>query len=405
MQAEHPLEQCTRWFNMLATHFPNLSRSQVRTLALWSFAATLTQRIASSTSAFFLARLFDQPHNNMRQRLREFYWEAAQKPGTHRRALPVQECFAPLLDWILSLQQPKELVLALDVTLCRDRLAVLSISVVFRGSALPVAWKILPANRSEPWMPHCIALLKWLSEATPETLPAFVLCDRGLQSRELFAAIVAQGWHPVIRLTRLGFWREQGDTHWYALSNLLPGPGHYYLGQGELFKGQPHACTLVAVWEQGYEAPWLLMTDLPPQRCRKTFYGLRSWIEQGFRCLKSGAYRCEQLRVVHPERAERIWLVLAVSLLWTHAVGSHVLAAEEPVGLSEVLVEGICRVLGIDRRVFGGHRRILGVHRHGWIEVLIAALRGEPLPLPRRLFRGPRRVSGGTCEIRLRKPP
>ncbi|GIV60284.1 MAG: hypothetical protein KatS3mg043_1373 [Rhodothermaceae bacterium] len=154
MHAEHPLEECTRWFDMLATHLPVLSRTQVRTLALWSFAATLTQRIASSTCALFLARLFDQPYTNMRQRLREFYGEADQKRGTHRRTLPVQACFAPLLRWILSLQQPRELVLALDVTLCRDRLAVLALSVVLRGSAVPVAWKILPANRPAPWVLH-----------------------------------------------------------------------------------------------------------------------------------------------------------------------------------------------------------------------------------------------------------
>lgn len=391
MRQERPLEECTRWFNTLATHFPKLSRAQVRTLALWSFAATLTQHIASTTCCCFLAQLFDQPQQNLRQRLREFYWEAQHKRGAHRETLQVERCFAPLLRWILSLYRADELPLALDVTLCRDRLAVLSLSVVFRGSALPVAWKILPANEAEPWMPHCIALLRHVGAVVPEPMPVMVLCDRGLQSRSLFRAIVALGWHPMIRLTRCGSWRPEGDSTWYALSTLLAGPGRYYLGRGHLFKREPFRCTLIGLWEDGYATPWLLMTDLSPERCRGAFYGLRSWIEQGFRVMKSGAYHCERLRVSDPARAERIWMVLAVSLLWTHAVGAGEVAKEEPCGLSLLVHQGV--------------RRLLGVHRSGWIVLLVSAIRGEPLPLPGRLFTAARPAEPHGVAACLRAPP
>lgn len=372
MRQERPHEECTRWFNTLATHFPTLSRAQVRTLALWSFAATLTQHIASTTCAFFLAELFDQPEVNFRQRLREFYRPGERKSGENRQTLDIKTCFAPLLHWILSLYRAEELILALDVTLCRDRLAVISLSVVFRGSALPVAWKILPANETGPWMSHCMALVEQLSGVVPETMPVLVLCDRGLQSRRLFKAIVAQAWHPMIRLTRQGQWREQGSSTWYSLSKLLASPGRYYVGEGHLFKTEPFACTLVALWEEGYAAPWLLMTDLAPQRCHGPFYGLRCWIEQGFRVLKAGAYHCERLRVEAPDRAERIWLVMAVSLVWTHAIGGTRAAAEEPRGLSEVFQQGM--------------RRALSVHRSGWIVLLVSAIRGDALPLPELLY-------------------
>lgn len=183
MHQERPLSQCTRWFDTLTTHFPKLSRAQVRTLALWSFAATLTQHIASTTCAFFLARLFEQPQENFRQRLREFYWQAEQKPGSGRQALEIKTCFAPLLRWILSLYRAEDLLLALDVTLCRDRLAVISLSVVFRGSALPVAWKILPANEKGAWMPQCTALIKPIAEEPQFLQPPLTLSAAGLLHR------------------------------------------------------------------------------------------------------------------------------------------------------------------------------------------------------------------------------
>jgi hypothetical protein len=60
----------------------------------------------------------------------------------------------------------------------------------------------------------------------------------------------------------------------------------------------------------------------------------------------SGGLRCERMRITDPARAERVWLVLAVSLLWTHAVGA---APEE----SERLLVGVRRRLGVHPRERG----------------------------------------------------
>ena len=402
MQAERPLEECTRWFAMLARHFPHLSRAQLRTLALWSFAATMTQHIASTTCAYFLARLFGQPQQNLRQRLREFYWQAERKPGPQRRALDAGTCFAPLLRWILSLYRADELVLALDVTLVRDRLALISLSVAFRGSALPVAWKVLPANEKGAWIPCCEVLLGRLASAVPDPVEVLVLCDRGLQSRKLFGAICEQGWHPMMRLTRRGTWCPQGQRTWYGLASVLPGPGRYYLGQGELFKTKPLSCTLIALWEQGYEAPWLLMTDLEPERCRGTFYGLRSWIERGFRCMKAGAYRCERLPMRAPAR-DRSRAGRA------HRAGAGALAAVDARGGQRgAASRAAVRALGGLGRwgAPGAGSASRGVvHRVGWVGILVAALRGEALPLPASLFVLPRPEVQPGIEVVLNGPP
>jgi len=421
---ERPLRQCTRWFDILATRFPALSRAETRTLALWSFAATITQHIGSTTCAGFLAQLFEQPLGNFRQRLREFYWGAEQKRGSGRCALNVEMCFAPLLRWVLALRQSSSgnssgssggssgssggssgssggsngsgaLVLALDATLIRDRLAVLSVSVMFRGSAIPVAWAITRAGAQGSWVALCRRLFGNLAEAVPTGQRVLMLTDRGLESRRIFAAITDQGWHPMMRLTRRGTWREAGTDRWRALAGLLSGPGRYYLGKGHLFKTDPFACTLLALWEEDHEEPWLLMTDLSPAQCRSqgmsaACYGLRSWIEQGFRCLKGGAYHYQRTRITDPARAERVWLVMAVSLVWTHALGGNTSGntgggAGEPSSepSSEPTEDGLIGIFRV------GVRRVLGVHRSGWIKLLVAALRGEDLPLPERLVYAP----------------
>lgn len=369
MTTGRPQTHITRWSRDLARHLPHLSAAERGTLALWSYAATLTEHIGQTTCAAFLAATLGESANTLRQRLREFYRPAAIKRGTHRRELDVRCSFGPLFAWTLWLLRPREVVLALDPTLCRDRLTVLAVSVVVHGCAVPVAWTILRANEPGAWMPHWQPMLALLHAAVPERTRVVVVTDRGLQSRTLFAEITALGWHPVMRLTCNGTWRGRGEKHWTKLSALPVRPGEYYVARGELFSTHRHRCTLIVAWRHGFDEPWLLMTDLPPRRCQKAFYGLRCWIEQGFRCAKSGGLRCERMQVTDPARAERMWLVLAVSLLWTHAVGA---TPEE----SEKLVDGV--------------RRVLGVHRRGWVRLLAALARGVRLPLPRRAKRASR---------------
>ncbi|MEM9999184.1 MAG: transposase [Bacteroidota bacterium] len=366
-----PQRQLTRWYPELERNLPHLSRPQRRTLALWTYAATLTEHIGSSTCAAFLATVFDTSENAFRQRLRECYRPAALKRGPRRRELEIQLVFGPLLRWALKLLRPPEVVLTLDPTLCRDRLAVLCVAVVAHGCAIPVAWTALRANEPGAWMPHWKPMLDRLHAVVPARTTVLVLADRGLQSPDLFAEIRALGWHPMMRLTRLGSWRERGAGGWTPLARMPLHPGESYVARGHLFSTKSLACTLVGVWREGFDAPWLLMTDLPPPRCERAFYGLRGWIEQGFRCAKAGGLRVERLRIEDPVRAERVWLVVAVSLLWTHAVGA-------------APIEGECFAEGF--------RRTLGVHRRGWLRLLGHVVRGGGLLLPRRVELAPYRV-------------
>ncbi len=53
-------------------------------------------------------------------------------------------------------------------------------------------------------------------------------------------------------------------------------------------------------------------------------YGLRVWIEQGFRPLKRIGWPWQHTRRTDPARVDRHWLVLAVATLWVLAHGTRV---------------------------------------------------------------------------------
>ena len=70
------------------------------------------------------------------------------------------------------------------------------------------------------------------------------------------------------------------------------------------------------------------MTDLPPQDIGVCWYGLRFWIELGFRALKGVGWNWQRTRRADPDRVARYWLVLAVATLWATAYGTRLEDAE-----------------------------------------------------------------------------
>ena len=110
-------------------------------------------------------------------------------------------CFGPLLEWILAwwpADQPR-LALALDATTLKKRFTVLVISVVYRGCAIPVAWKVVGAEQKGAWEPHWLKLLEKLEDRIPQHWTVIVMSDRGLYAPWLYAKIRSLGWHPFMR--------------------------------------------------------------------------------------------------------------------------------------------------------------------------------------------------------------
>lgn len=363
-----------QWHSTLREHLPHLSKPQSYGLALWSLGVVLTRSCSLSTVTLLLAAALPRRDNTLRQQLREWYYEAPQKRGAQRRSVEVEACFAPLLRWVLRYWQGPHLALALDATHLQDRFVVLCISVLYRGCAIPVAWKVLPANQPEAWRGHWLRLLRLLRPAVPAAFCVIVLADRGLYARWLFGRIVRLGWHPLLRINGGGTFRVQGRARYEPMSALvqrLDGCGSVH---GHAFQGPRRLpCTLAVYWDKGCAEPWLVLTDLAPAQCQACWYGLRAWIEHGFKLTKSEGWQWQRTRMRDAQRANRLWLVLAVATLWIVTVGSEAEEqAEEqaPVSPASQGAQATAR-LRRPRRV--------SLFRRGWTAVLVAWLQGQPL--------------------------
>jgi hypothetical protein len=368
MAPQPPLYQ---WIEQVTSHFPHLSRPQATVLALWSFGMVLAHSCGLDSVALALATLLGPRDQTVRQRLREFYRDAQAKRGRCRTQIDPTVGFASLLEWILADWPSRRIALALDATSLADRLTVLAVSVVYRGCAVPVAWTVLRGNEPEAWNPHWKRLMGLLKPRLGAGWTVVVLSDRGLESKDLFAAIVGLGWHPLMRVKAVGHFRPTGWHRFYPLKRFAAAVGRRWCGSGEAYKKAEARleCTLLACWEPGHEQPWLLLTDWPAAASNPLWYAFRSWIEQGFKVAKRAGWQWQRTRMSDPVRAERMWLALATATLWLVRVGGAAEAEEIVETLPPVRGVGVGR--GRRHRVF---RRGLAVFQASWIN-------GQPLPL------------------------
>lgn len=361
------------WMATVSRHFPRLSKAQAMGLALWSLGMILARSCALTAVAGLLAPLLGQSFNTVRERLRDTYREAAAKSGSQRAQLELDACWAPWLAWVLNGWSGPQVALALDATSLGQRFVVLAISVLYRGCAVPVAWKILTAAVKRPWRPEWLALLRHFDAVVPRGWTVIVLADRGLYAKWLFKAIVALRWHPLLRINQRGWFRPQGCAHWVAFSALVPAVGRQYAGRGVAFEAKAARleCTLLGRWDDGHKEAWLILTDLPPSAADVCWYGLRAWIEQGFRRIKRSGWQWQATRMNEPARAERLWLAIALATWWLLVVGGEAEA--------DVPVATLPPVPGAARRQ-GGRWRLIGIFRRGWNLIIAAWLKHSPLP-------------------------
>jgi hypothetical protein len=385
------------WQRIVTQRMAHLSKPQAVVLAMWSFGIVMTHSCGLSTVSEFLSKLLEQPENTLRERLRQWYKEAWQKGNRKRAAVAVSASFLPLLQWILSWWSAtdKQVVLAMDASNLGQRFTVLLISVVYRGCGLPVAWKIVKGSEPGSWRPHWLELLQQLKGGIPSDWWVLVTSDRGLYAPWLYDAIVSLGWHPFMRINAQGHYQVAGESQYRDLSGVVSQVGQEWSGRVRCFKSHSLACTLLARWDEGYSDPWLIVTDLAPQQANICWYGMRSWIECLFKDIKRGGFGWHHTKMQDPQRVERLWLAIAVAMVWLVSVGGQGDATPCISGLpslpqADTSVPSIPTAHGSSTPASASaapvpHRRShwLGCLKRGFLTILAAVIKGQPIPLGR----------------------
>ena len=257
---------------------------------------------------------------------------------------------APLADAAkVAGASPAEVVLLVDETSLAEHVRVMALCLAYQGRAIPLCWESYEMGSPRCQVQVITTLLQRVHQAMPAMLaghPIVVQADRGIGcSPALLKAISDLGWYYLVRVQKTVRLRfpvsdvrgettgetpgETGNTpenrgSEVPFSSLLACEGdHLPLCFGQAFKKAGWLdCGILGCFTSGHQDAWCLLTNYPKATCRG--YALRMWVEACFRDLKSNGWQWQRSRVRSPAKVGRLWLVMALSLVFALSLGTQV---------------------------------------------------------------------------------
>lgn len=219
-------------------------------------------------------------------------------------------------------------VLALDSSVLWERYVIVRVALIYRGRALPLAWKVLEQGSASVSFVTYAPILEEASRLLPRTCQVVLLADRGFVDVALMQLAVRLGWHFTIR-AKGSLWVYRAFRSRCKMSALLPPKGEVRLLHTvqitERRFGPVHLVLAHVRTQKGHEQ-WALISDRPTSRDTLDEYALRFDIEENFLDDKSAGFQLEASDLRDADALTRLCLVLAVATLYLISIGTAVAA-------------------------------------------------------------------------------
>jgi DDE family transposase len=250
---------------------------------------------------------------SLTQRLRRLLMNEAVKPT---------ELYRPVARFLLSCFAGGSARLILDATDLGGRLPILFAALAYRGRALPLAWRMLPAMGCSAFSEQK-ALLSQVAALAPPGVAVTLLADREYGSAAMARFCLAQGWHFCLRLKK-SRWLLLDDGSKRKIGSLPLSPGGRLFLSGVRLPALPgRSLNLACGWSRDNkdDQPWFILSDLPADHRALSTYAARFHIEEMFRDFKEFGFRLETTHLRDRERVSRLLLCVCLAHVWLMNAG------------------------------------------------------------------------------------
>jgi len=233
----------------------------------------------------------------------------------------VKSLYIPLLMGAIKNWKFQRLYLALDTTMLWNRFCIIHLSIVCGGRAVPFLWKVLEHKSSTVAFEEYKLILRLAQRLLSGYSNIMLLADRGFGNHELVNWLQNSSWHYCLRLP-CDVTLHGARRHPIELRYLYPPKSEavFYRHVGLWLDGKLR-CNIVLANVKGVKEPWAVITDEKPSLQTLWQYALRFRIEELFLDSKSGAFQLEESRIRNCKSLERLYLVVALALLFATAHG------------------------------------------------------------------------------------
>jgi hypothetical protein len=231
--------------------------------------------------------------------------------------------FLPYADILLRHLALQTLVLVMDGSVAGRGCNALMIHVVYKGRALPLAWRVRQGPKGHFPEDLHIALVELVCGLIPEGVQVVFLGDGEFDGTRLQHTVQGKGWSYVCRTGchRTAWW--DGETFRLDTLGACSKPGTLVaLSQVWFTRAEYGPIRLICGWAKGCKAPLYLVTNMASAEEACRFYSKRFRIETFFSDQKSRGFHLHKSHLSDPQRLSRLLIAACLAYIWIVYLGS-----------------------------------------------------------------------------------
>ena len=247
----------------------------------------------------------------------------------HNSRINIHRLYKPLIQAALATWGEACLYLSLDTSLYWEEYCLVRLSVVYRGRALPIIWRVLKHDSASVAFESYREMLCQGAQRLPAGVKVVLLADRGFVHLKAMKLITTTlGWHYRIRIKR-NTWIWRSSKGWRQLKDI------------HLQRGEARCFHTVKVHRRDWFGPvhvalgcnsvngefWAILSDEPTSLHTFEEYGLRFDIEESFLDDQSGGWNLQKSEIRSVCALSRLCFILAVDTLYVTAQGVDVVTS------------------------------------------------------------------------------
>ena len=237
----------------------------------------------------------------------------------------VAQLYAPLLQPVLGEWGKHPFYLALDTSMLWNSYCLIRISIIYRGRALPLAWKVIEHGSSAVAIEVYEEVLKQAASQLPQNLAVILLADRGFADVQLMKLCKRLNWGFRIRI-KAPFKVYRNGHLCGSCAELAPKtPGKaVFLHNVELTYQQYGPVHVALAYDKNSYDLWYIVSDKLTGMQTFEEYGLRFDIEENFLDDKSNGFQLESSLIRSASELNRLCFILAVATLYLVTTGTQI---------------------------------------------------------------------------------
>ncbi len=231
--------------------------------------------------------------------------------------------YGPLIEQALVSWLGKRVYVALDTSMLWNTYCLIRLSVIYRGRAVPLGWRVIEHGSAMVSFETYQALLEEAKSRLPFACQVVFLADRGFADTQLMSYLRHLGWHFRIRI-KCTFWIYPRHQAPFQVGAIDLQPGHMTFWHEVAITDKRFGPVHLAVAQPVGDDTWYVISDEPAELKTLQEYGLRFDIEENFLDDKSNGFQLESSLIRSAQALERLCFVLAITTLYLVSLGTDV---------------------------------------------------------------------------------